>query len=232
MQHFVIHDVFDDKSRNGLPIKLLVYDDLLERRIETSQESTPSALTPSDNRLCERIFKILLIQGPEHRLQIVVCSGGAVLRSSGARLTLGQQAAASGPGIGKLAICMQQIFWRFATIQFAQQDRSGRFDHGVGCVVQCIGQPDVGGILAQPDGVREIRVRMKFDYKRGRPTFAPEPGIDSLKKFFAPGNGFTQTSRGHEGFLRTGTGVNSLAALSASSNASLVPSIASSNVSL
>src|ERR1700722_20865283 len=150
----------------------------------------------------------------------------------GAGLTLGQQARASAAGVGIFAVGVQQIFWRLAAIEFAQQNRGGSFDHGVGRVVQGVREADVGGVLAQTNGMSEIRVGMKLDDKGGRPALASEARVDALKKNVAAGNRFADAAQGHEGFLRTGAGVRSLAALSASAMASLVPSMASCRVSL
>ena len=65
-----------------------------------------------------------------------------------------------------------------------------------------------------------------------RQALAAEARVDALKKNISAGNGFAHATPGHEGFLRTGAGVTSFAALSASARASLVPSIASCKVSL
>ena len=133
---------------------------------------------------------------------------------------------------GKFPIGLKQFFGRLPAIQTPQQNCSSSLDHGMRSVIQSIRQPNVGNVFAQPDGMRQIRVGVIFDYELRWPSLATQARIDSLKNPLAAGHRIFRAGVFQEGFLRTGTGVNSFAALSASDRASLVPSIASSKVSL
>src|ERR1700733_3471263 len=181
VQHFVVHHVFDDVGRHRFAVELFVDDDLLQGGIEAAEQSAPDSFAPSQCWLDQGVFKVAAIQGLEERVEIVMNTDGAMLSASSARLAQSEESRAGAAGVRKLTISVQEILGRLAAIEFAQQNRGGSFDHGVGRVVQGVREADVGGVLAQTNGMSEIRVRMKLDDKGGRAALAAEARVNALK---------------------------------------------------
>src|SRR5580658_823902 len=159
-------------------------------------------------------------------------AGRPVFHAPRAPLAQGEQPPPGGPGVREFTVSLQQFLGRPPAIQTPEENCSRRFHHRMRSIVQRIRQANVRGILTKTNRMRQIRVRMVFHYEVRWPSFAAEARVDPLKNALAARHWIFYAVRLHEGFLRTGTGVNSLEALSASESASLVPSIASCRVSL
>src|ERR1700675_1317907 len=157
---------------------------------------------------------------------------GLVQCSPGAALAQKKQLAARSGSVGKVAVGHEQFGRRPATIEPAEENRSGGFEHHSRRIAQHIREAHAGGVFAQANGVREIRVRMIFDHEVRRASLASEPRVDPLKEALAARDKPPVPVRiVHDAFLRTGGGAISFSALSMSVRASLVPSMASSRVS-
>jgi len=143
-----------------------------------------------------------------------------------------QQAPPRCTRVRKFPISLQQFLRRLPPVQTPQQNRRGSLHHGMRRIIQRIRQTHVSRILAQPNRMCKVRVRMKLHDKIRRPPFATKPRINPLENPFAAGHQIFHAPLLHEGFLRTGAGFNSFSALSTSVKASCVPSIASCKVSL
>ena len=89
----------------------------------------------------------------------------------------------------------------------------------------------MGRVPAQPNRVSQIGVGVEFDNEMRGTAFAPETGVQPVKKFLTAGDNSLETILYGDGFLRTGAGGMAFPASLASESASFVPSIASSSVS-
>ena len=160
-------------------------------------------------------------------------SSRTMFYASRASLANHQQSAPRGVCVSVLAIRCEEVSGRLASIQPAQQYSRRRLEDVPGRVSQQIRNADICGILAQPNCVSEICIGMILNDKVRRPAFAANAGVDPLENALATGNQAGAAFRKlHDCFLRTGGGAAVFSALSTSVSASLVPSIASSSVSL
>jgi hypothetical protein len=154
-----------------------------------------------------------------------------MLHPSRAALTHGPQPLPRPAPIGELTVRFHQVRRRTSAVEFSKQNRSRGFDDAPRRSPQRVRKPYPGRILAQPNGVSEINVRMILDDEVRWPPFAPQTRVDSLKNPLSTGDQSSAAGRETHGFLRTGGGSVSFSASSISLIASFVPSIASSSVS-
>src|SRR5580704_1124537 len=233
VQHFVVHNIRNDVFRHIGAVELAIDHDLLERRIEAAKLRPPDATAPTKRRFYEQIFKIARIQSLEHWPEIVVPARRTIVHATRAPLAEHQQSAPRGVGISVFAVRREKFTRRLAPIKPAQQDSRSRFENVPWRVPQQIRNANVRGVVAQSNRMRQVRVGMVFHDKMRRSAFAADARVDPLENALAARNqAGTQLRTLHGCFLRTGGGAAVFRALSTSVSASLVPSIASNNVSL
>jgi hypothetical protein len=156
MEHFVVKDVADNISRHIGPVELATHNDLAQGRIEAAKLCAPCSPAPGQARRCEGSIEILAIQAVKQQLEIMVPSGGAVFHPPPAEPAQPKKPPACRVGIGKMAVCFEQFSRRAPSIKPAQQNRGHRLDDYARGASQSIREPDIRGIVPQPDRMGEI----------------------------------------------------------------------------
>ncbi len=80
-----------------------------------------------------------------------------------------------------MAVRLNQIGGRATSVKAPQQNRGRRLHHGAWSVSEDIGQPDVRGVLAKADRMRQIGVGMIFDHEVRRAALATKTRVNALK---------------------------------------------------
>src|ERR1700684_664493 len=119
-----------------------------------------------------------------------MCSGRLMVRGPRPVLAQAMQPLARDPRIRKLAINFEHVFWWSTPIQTSQQNCGGCLENQSRGVVQRVGKPHVGGVLAETHGQRKSRIRMEFDDEVWRATLASQARVDALKNPFTAGDNF------------------------------------------
>ena len=167
-----------------------------------------------------------------HDVKIVMRTGGLQVDFPGAAAAESHDPRAGGAPMSEPAVYVEQFGGRTATVQTAEEQRGGGFDHRQRGAAQNIGQADVRGIVSQADRVGQAGVWVKLNEKLRRPSLASEAGENSLKDPFTAGNASSMAARLVHFFRRTTAGSIVFWASATSETASFVLSIASCKVSL
>ena len=85
----------------------------------------------------------------------------------------------------KLAIEIAKLTGHAEAVHLSEQNSRGGFDHRRGSTAQRIGEPHVGRLFAQADGVHQVCVGIKLHNKLRRPALASEARMHALLGEFA-----------------------------------------------
>src|ERR1700676_3297032 len=232
VQHLVVQNVFDGAARDRGAVHAAIQQNLVGAGIVAAELAAPASCAPADSGALQSAGKKTRIQIVEHLIEIEVLPlRTGVLQSNTGAAHLAD-AASRAVRTRVTEIRLDQRFRRAAAINAREQQRRGGFQHLKRRAQQQIGKAYVHQIFAAANSEHQTRVRIKLHAKTRRAAFATDARVHALEKRRSSGNA-RLAARHHAQFLRrTGGGATFILACSASFKASLVPSIASSKLSL
>ena len=172
VKHLVVEHIADDIVWNSGGVQLAIDDDLLERGIKAAELAAPHTGAPAKARLRKHVGKIPEIELREHGLEIVMRARRVMFGAATATLAQCQQPPAGGASVRKFAVNFEHFARRPSAIEPAEQNGGGGFEDSERSIAEDVGEADIGGIFAQTDGMREVRIGMIFHDEVRRAAFA------------------------------------------------------------